>query len=792
MSVGSAKQRALLAVLLLSAGETVSRERLIDELWADDPPATAAKIVQTYVSRLRKVSPAGTLVTRPPGYAIELGEGQLDLERFEQLAADGRGALETGDVMLGASLLRDALALWRGPALSEFETEPFAQGERARLEELRVGALGERISADLILGRHPDLVGELAALVARHPLREKLRGQLMLSLYRSGRQAEALAVYQDARRVLVDELGIEPGEELQELQQAILRHDRALDVEAPPQPQDGSAAAVDAPADGLVPEPPRQVFVGRESELNGLVGLLHETLAGRGQLVLVAGEPGIGKTRIAREIGARADEAGLRVHWGRCFEREGAPPFWPWVQALRDYARTAERAQLSADLGPGAPEIAEVVAEVREQLADIPAPAAYADPKQARFRQFDSIAAFLRRVADRQPLMLVLEDLHWADRDSLALLEFVTAELAQSRVLIVGTYRDVEVSRGHPLAETLAELTRESQTTRLALDGLSQTDVGSFLQHAFGPSRDDELAATVHERTDGNPLFVTEIIRLLSQEGQLVAGDQRKRHDLRFGIPDEIREVIGKRLDRLSGPCSDTLTVAAVVGREFGLDELAPLVDDLSDEGLLDLLEEALHAYIVEELPEVGRYQFTHALIQEVLAQELSQTRRVRLHARVATALEDLYGADANAHAARLARHFTEAGSLLGAEKLRHYSLVAAERALTAHAYEEAINHFERARDSAPDGADEIDNAGLFFGLARAELGARELFDVGHAIDYLCRAFDLYVSAGEPRKAVEVVAQPLPPSTRRRRSPSASRARSRWPTRARSSRAACS
>ena len=759
IAVGSAKQRALLAVLLLSANETVSRERLIDELWGDEPPASAAKIIQTYVSRLRKVLPQETLVTRQPGYAIETKEGELDLERFERLVADGRKQLAAGDADLSASLLRDALALWRGSALTEFESEPFARSEGARLEEMRLSALTQRIAADLARARHPELVGELEALVARHPLREKLRGQLMLALYRSGRQAEALAAYQDARRVLVDELGIEPSGELQELQQAILRQDASLSVEAPG-PAAVTPTAADAPRDDPVVETRLDAFVGRAAELARLKAALHEALEGHGRLVLLAGEPGIGKTRTALELADHADATGADVYWGRCFEREGAPPYWPWVQALRNYVREADAPSLLADLGADAAEIAEVVADVRERLDDVPEPARYTDPKQARFRQFDAIAGFLRRVADRRPLMLVLEDLHWADNDSLALLEFVTAELARSPVLVVGTYRDVEVSRGHPLAETLAELTREPQTMRVGLDGLSRADVGSFLQRALGPAPDDELAVAVHERTDGNPLFVSEIVRLIAEEGHGAAAEQR---DLDTAIPAEIREVIGKRLDRLSQPCNDALTIAAVVGREFSIDEIEPLVDDVSGERLLELLEEALRAHIVEELPELGRYQFTHALIQEVLAQEISQTRRVRLHAKVAAALEDMYGAEADAHAARLARHFAEAEPLLGVEKLQRYSLVAGERALAAHAYEEALGHFERARDASAADASDVDTAAVLYGLARAELGARELFNVGHALELLCQAFDLYVAAGDTQKAVEVVAQPLPP-----------------------------
>jgi YVTN family beta-propeller protein len=232
LDVGGGKQRSILALLLMNANEVVSSDRLIDELWPDAPPPTAAKIVQAHVSRLRKAldgSGEGILLTRGHGYLLHVEPGQLDVERFRRLLDAGRQALAAGDADRGAEMLRDALALWRGPPLADFAYDSFAQEGIARLEELRVSALEERIDADLALGRHDAVVEELEQLVARHPLRERLRGQLMLALYRSGRQAEALEVYRDARRTLADELGLEPGPSLRQLERAILAHDEALE-----------------------------------------------------------------------------------------------------------------------------------------------------------------------------------------------------------------------------------------------------------------------------------------------------------------------------------------------------------------------------------------------------------------------------------------------------------------------------------------------------------------------------------------------------------------------------------
>ena len=228
------KQRALLALLLVNGNRTLAIERIVDELWGDEVPESAPKMVQIYVSKLRKVLAPGTLHTRPPGYALDLGSGdELDLARFELLAAEARASLEGGDAEQAAAGFRAALELWRGPALAEFPSEPFASTEGARLEELRLYALEGRLDADLLCGRHGDLVGELEALIARHPLREGLRRQHMLALYRSGRQAESLAAYQEARRSLADELGIEPSPALRALERAILQQDPSLDP-APP------------------------------------------------------------------------------------------------------------------------------------------------------------------------------------------------------------------------------------------------------------------------------------------------------------------------------------------------------------------------------------------------------------------------------------------------------------------------------------------------------------------------------------------------------------------------------
>lgn len=267
VALGGSKQRGVLAILLTRAGEVVSRDRLIDDLWAGDPPPSAVSILQTYVSHLRKALGRDVVVTRASGYAVDLAGHELDLVRFERLLDEARGQPPA----VAAALLREALGLWRGPALADFRYEPFAQAEIARLEELRVAALERRIEAELELGRHAELVGDIEGLVRAHPLRERPRALLMRALYGAGRQAEALAVYQDARRVLVDQLGIEPSLELQELERAILRHDVRLagrdgPLEAPEPEGSGQEAAAE-------PAPERAILVVAGEGSDALVRL---------------------------------------------------------------------------------------------------------------------------------------------------------------------------------------------------------------------------------------------------------------------------------------------------------------------------------------------------------------------------------------------------------------------------------------------------------------------------------------------------------------------------------------
>ncbi len=283
-------------------------------------------------------------------------------------------------------------------------------------------------------------------------------------------------------------------------------------------------------------------FVGRQRELAELQAALDDALSGRGRLVMLAGEPGIGKTRTAQELASRAESLGAPVLWGRCYEEEGTPPYWPWLQLLRSYIQQQAPKQLQTEMGFGAADIAEIIPELREKLPNLEAPPGL-EPEQARFRLFSSITNFLKNTAQSQPLLLVLDDLHWADRASLLLLEFLAREIQSSPLMVLGTYRDVEVSRRHPLSETLGSLIREQRFLRVQLPGLAQREVEQLIQRATAVSPPPGLSATIHQRTEGNPLFVTEIVHTLHR------WDLTESQDYLVSIPEGVRDAVGRLKD---------------------------------------------------------------------------------------------------------------------------------------------------------------------------------------------------------------------------------------------------
>ena len=471
------------------------------------------------------------------------------------------------------------------------------------------------------------------------------------------------------------------------------------------------------------------VFVGRERELERLREAVDGALAGRGSLQLLVGEPGIGKTRAAEELATYARVSGARVYWGRCREDEGAPAYWPWVQAIRSYARDADPVALAWQLGAGAAEVAQLIPEVAEKL-DVE-PAKGSDSEEARFRLFDSVTTLMLGAARDRPIVLVLDDLHWADEPSLLLLRFAARELASSGLLILGTYRDVELGRHHPLARMLGEISGIEGSRRIPLKGLSVGAVERYLEMTAGAPAPVGLAEAVQERTDGNPFFVGEVVRLLASEGKLTSGGSAAE----LQIPQGVREVIGRRLDRLSDETNGALRVAAVIGRDFD-EELVWRVADMRPEQLMTAATEAIAERLVTDLSD-RHYSFAHALVRDTLYEELSPPKRSALHERTGLAIEEICGGNVEERLGELAHHFLEAAPRGDLAKAIDYAQRAGEQDMEQLAYEDAVDVYGRALEvlELMDEPDEALRCSLLLSLGGAEAKSARVADARDAFE---------------------------------------------------------
>ncbi len=437
---------------------------------------------------------------------------------------------------------------------------------------------------------------------------------------------------------------------------------------------------------------PGGVFVGRERELSELGAGLDQAGGGRGSLFMLAGEPGIGKSRLADELAARARERGFLVLWGRCWEAGGAPAYWPWVQALRAHVRAMDPEDLAEQLGGGACHVAQMIPDVKAMLPDVDMPDV-GDPDAARFQLFDAATSFLLAVSARQPILLVLDDLHVADTPSLLLLRFASDELARGRVLVVGSYRDPDPDRDAPLPPELVELARKPVCRFLPLSGLPEPDITRFIERTTGIAPSASLVSAIFEETEGNPLFVGELVRLLAQEGRLTS----VAPGARLAIPASVREVIGRRLAHLSEACREMLETSSVIGREFELG-LVARVAERPDQEILERLDEASRVRVIGEVSGLaGRFRFAHALIRDVLYEGIPSALRTDLHRRTGEALESLPEEEQSTRLAELAHHFHLSTPGGGTERGIAYARKAGDDATVGLAYEEAARLYEVA-----------------------------------------------------------------------------------------------
>ncbi len=740
VGVPPGKQRALLTLLAVHAPRPVSVESAADALWPRAASAEAMRSVQVTVSRLRRsLGAAGSaLETVTSGYRLAVEPDAIDARRFETLIGSARAARLEGDAATARRLLDDALGLWRGPALADVAFESFAQGEIARLDELRLAALEERIDARLSAGEHPLVVAELEQLAAEHPSRERLVELLMLALYRCGRQSDALEVYTQNRRRLGEELGLEPSSRLRRLEEAILRQDPSLDAriaEPIPHRRRPRVAAPSLPAQ-LQPQP-AMPFVGRAAELDRLAALPDRARSDGRQIALVGGEPGSGKTRLAREFAEHLTSSGMHVLYGAC-DPAVRTPYQPFFEALEPAVAELEAEPEAGGRYPAA--LIRLLPDLRVAAADPTVDAATKDPNAERHELHTALTSLLARVAGHSPAALVLDDLQWADASSLLLLRHLARTLGATPIVVVALFREGDGDVPEALGSTLAELHRLDGVLRLRLCGLDVAHVQELMNRSGDvvPGADSELAEQLVGLTDGNAFLVGEVWRhMLDQDA--AAG---RASPAGATIPESVREVMAARVAGLTPVLGELLGLIAVCPRGIALPVLR-VAAQMDDEQLLGVLDEGRRAAMLDEIRAASVvYRVRHELLRRTVYERLSSFRAAALHLRVGEALATMPEGRRDRIVNELAFHFRAAAPIAGNGRAVEYTLDAATQAERSLAFAEAAGRFEEALAlGVPDLVAEADvrcQQGMAWHLAGRPAEALESFAAAAAAARAC------------------------------------------------------
>ena len=723
LSLGGRRQLTLFAFLLMHANRTVSSDALSDAVWGPGRPGADNRL-QMAVARLRRaLEPLNDregqrLRTAGGGYLLSVAPGDLDADVFETGIQEGQQALDGNQPRRAAEILREALSLWRGPPFAEVTYEDYAQGEIRRLEELRLIAIEARVDADLQAGHNAQLIGELEALVAEHPTREHFVGQLMLALYQSGRQAHALDIYQRTRMRFATELGLEPGPTLKALQKDILEQASSLGAvgksvrlrerrsgrlsEAEPAVQAGTVidTSFRAPLPSRLRPYGPPIFVDRRDEREALARTLRETMVSGRRAVFVTGEPGIGKTRLVSEVAVEAHAAGVLVLAGRCDEGLGLS-YQPFVEALGHLVEHCPGDLLDEHLRDYGDAVARLVpALARRAGGSFPGTEAQHTDSD-RYLMYAAIEDLLLSVAHDSSLLLVLEDLHWADLPTLVLLRFLVTSPRSAPFCVLCTSRLEELGDDHALLALLADLHREPTVSRVELHGLGDQDVRALVGAVaeIPPHADAaRLTAEVRSGTGGNPFFITELMKNLAEFDELTASHDQwspaGRVDWVGRLPRSINETILRRVHRLGSEVEHVLGSAAVAGDEFDLDLVAAIAHG---EAVADSLDRAARAgLLIEVNPEGPRFRFAHALVRRCLYTELGLARRAELHGAVAVALEPRLDSG-RVSAAEVAAHWLVAAGASESDKPLRFAVLAGDQAVAKLAPDEARRWYEIA-----------------------------------------------------------------------------------------------
>lgn len=668
LNLGRRQQRVLLARLVVADGHAVSVDRLAEELWGDDPPGRPDASLQALVSRLRRVlepdraprDPARVLVTRAPGYALHLPADAVDAGRFTHLAAQGSEALASGDAPRAVRALEAALSLWRGELLADLADLTFVRDVAAAHLEVRDAAREDHAAALLQTGATAHALSALESLTRDRPLRERPWELLLTALHRAGRTAEALDRFREVRALFADELGLDPGAGLRALEVGLLRGELPAPATSMPSSPTvtGSAAPGRAPAGTTSDTRGGDAVVGRTREVELVEATVAQAVEGATRWLVVVGEAGIGKTRLAEHAAASAGRLGAQVVWARAHEDEAAPTLWPWVQVLR----------CLPGVDPGA--ILQVPTDAQGDIA------------AGRFERADRVAAALTTAAAERPLLIVLDDLQWFDLESLRMVAHLGLLVRDVGLVVMATVRagattpDVE--------RVLTDVARRPGGLRIDLAGLGPEATGALARAVCDQPLAPHEVAALHARTAGNPYFVTEFARL--GRAAVVAET----------IPDGVRDVLRRRLAPLSEPVRSLLSLAAVAGGEVALDLLVA-AGGLDRTEVLEGLSAAVDAHVLRPLEVPGRYQFTHALLRSTLREDVPDLERRRLHLRLADALQLPAAADPDRWLPERAGHLVAAAPLADASVTTSACLAAADLAERRLAHEDAVAWQERA-----------------------------------------------------------------------------------------------